>query len=89
MAKLKIGEQIKTKEDARNLIINLIESSDEFAQSFIVKLAINYMSGSPLRYTDKKIADLVEEIVYEYMIENKIYCDYGIFYKVKTEEKTM
>jgi len=84
MKKLKVGAQIKTNEDAVELIKNLIKNSDEFSQAFITKLAINYISGSPLKMPNYIIEKMVEDVVYKAMMNNEIYCDFGMFYKTET-----
>ena len=81
MKKLKVGTQIKTNEDAIELIKNLVKNANEFAPAFIKKLATNYMSGSPLRMHPQRIDQLVDEILYEAMISGELRCEYGLFYK--------
>lgn len=89
MQKFKIGPEIKTTEDIRNLVIELVKRSKEFSQAFINELTMSYVQGSPLRPTEKQIQQIVELTLYDLQMENKIYCDRGIFVKGKKAAKSL
>ena len=90
MRKFKIGAQIQTKEDAKNLVLNLIAGvKKEFAASWLKETTINYMSGSPLKMQPKIVEQMVDHILYDLLIENKLVCEDGIFVKVKNQAKSL
>ena len=83
MLKLKIGAEVTTKADALKLVDHIIKNADEFAQIKMVELAKSYLAGSPLKLTEKQIQQMVEETVYNYCVECKLFCVNGIFYSFK------
>jgi len=87
--KLKIGAELQKREDVINLILELVERSDEFQASLIKKLTRNYTMGSPLRLLDKQIDQMVDDVLYDLMFKNKIVCDCGIFVKVKNVNNSL
>ena len=87
MKKLKIGAELKTKEDVKDLILNLIDRASEFPAIFIKDLSKKYSIGSPLRLRDEEINQMVDLILYDMQVEGSLICDDGIF--VKQEGKTL
>ena len=84
MKKLKIGAELQTREDVNNLILHLIKGAEkEFSASLIKNLTRNYTMGSPLRLTDDRIDQMVDNILSDLMLKNKLVCDYGMFVIVK------
>lgn len=79
MAKLKIGADIKNYGDVRNLIIELINHSNEFEQDFIIKLTSNYLKGSELKISKKEIYLIVDEILDLMQRKNVIVFNNGIY----------
>lgn len=90
MKKFKIGAEIKTKEEAKELVLNLISGvEDEFMASWLKELTFKYLSGSPIRSTFQDVDIMVDLILYDLQMENKIVCDKGIFVKVKNKEASL
>lgn len=63
MERLKIGDNIKNTDDVRNLIIQLINRTDNFELSFIARLTENYTQDSSVEITKKEIYLLVDNIL--------------------------
>ena len=79
MEKLKIGANIKTHEDIRNLIVGLINRSNEFELDFILRLTIKYMQGSSVEISERKIKTMINEILDLFQKENIVTCNNGIY----------
>ena len=90
MRKFKIGAEIQTKEDAKNLVLNIIAGvKQDFTASWLKETTINYMSGSPLRMQNKTVEEMIDLILYNLQMENKLVCEDGIFIKVKNQTKSL
>ena len=83
MKNFKIGAEIETKEDVKNLILNIISRAKEFAQIDIVRLTKNYIQGSKVRMLDDAIEQMVAFTIYDLQIAKKVVCIDGVFYQVK------
>ena len=75
MARIKIGAQIKNYGDVTNLIIDLINRSNDFSPYFIIKLTKNYIEGYSLKVGENDINRLVFQVL-EFM-QNKEYVTYS------------
>lgn len=90
MRKFKIGEQIQTKEDVKNLVLIIISGvKKEFAASWLKEITINYMSGSPLKMQANQVEQMIDLILYDLQMENKLVCEDGIFVKIKNQSKSL
>ena len=89
MKRLKIGEALKTKEDVKDLIINLIERTNEFPAIFIKDLTKKYAFGSPLKLQGKEIDEMVDLVLYDMQMDGSLICNGGMFVRIKVEAKSL
>ena len=82
MNKMKIGAEIKTEQDLKDLVMSLINGTSEFTQAFITKLTTNYSEGSKLIAIKSRINTVVERVIYEMCINGEIECVDGVFYHI-------
>ena len=82
-----IETEIKTKADAKKYVEKLVASAEEFAQIEITEMAKAKLIGSPLKATVRYVEELVDEVIYDYAVNCKIFCISGKFYTLKRVPK--
>lgn len=80
MIKLKIGKNLKTKQDVENLICNLIIDSHQFEKFVLIRHVINYCQGSPLNLSDEEIKNYVEKILNYLLQKELVYKKHDVYY---------
>ena len=63
MERLKNGANIKNYGEITELIINLINDSNEFSANLIINLTNNYIQGCTLKISEKDVTRMVHNVL--------------------------